>query len=76
VRSIERTNGEVLLHLVEGADHRPILKRGVDSGASIYKFDLVEPRLHEIFVRHAGADATGDAGTPQVARMGATGGAR
>ncbi len=70
VKSIERTNGEVLLHLNEGADHGPILKRGVDSGARIFKFDLVEPRLHEIFVRHAGADATGDAGTPQDARMG------
>ena len=26
------------------------------------RFDLVEPRLHEIFVRYAGADAVGDAG--------------
>ena len=70
VKSIERVNGGVLLHLREGADHRPILKRGVDSGANIYKFDLVEPRLHEIFVRHAGEGATGDSGTPQEARMG------
>jgi ABC-2 type transport system ATP-binding protein len=70
VKSIERVNGGFLLHLNEGADHQPILRRGVDSGATIYKFDLVEPRLHEIFVRHAGADATGDAGTPQDARTG------
>jgi ABC-2 type transport system ATP-binding protein len=70
VKSIERVNGGFLLHLNEGADHQPILRRGVDSGATIYKFDVVEPRLHEIFVRHAGADATGDAGTPQDPRMG------
>jgi ABC-2 type transport system ATP-binding protein len=70
VKSIERVNGGFLLHLNEGADHQPILRRGVDSGATLSKFDLVEPRLHEIFVRHAGADATGDAGTPQDARTG------
>ena len=76
VKAMERTDGEVLLHLNEGADHQAILKRGVASGATIFKFDLVEPRLHEIFVRHAGNDATGDAGTPQNARLGTTGGAR
>jgi ABC-2 type transport system ATP-binding protein len=70
VKSIDRVNGEVLLRLHEGADHQPILRRGVASGATIYKFDLVEPRLHEIFVRHAGADATGDAGTPQAEGIG------
>jgi ABC-2 type transport system ATP-binding protein len=43
-------------HLVlkDGADHQAILRRGVTSGARIDRFDLVEPRLHEIFVRHAG----------------------
>jgi ABC-type uncharacterized transport system ATPase subunit len=54
------------MHLIlnDGADHQAILRRGVQSGARILRFDLVEPRLHEIFVRHAGADAVGDAGTP------------
>ncbi len=44
------------VHLVlkEGADHQAILRRGVEAGARIDRFDLVEPRLHEIFVRHAG----------------------
>ena len=43
-------------HLVlgEGADHQAILQRAVASGAVIHRFELVEPRLHEIFVRHAG----------------------
>ncbi len=46
-------------HLVlkEGADHQAILRRGVAAGVRIDRFDLVEPRLHEIFVRHAGAPA-------------------
>ena len=64
VQSMERVNGAVHLFLREGADHQAILRRGVEAGATIYRFDLVEPRLHEIFVRHAGDGATGDAGTP------------
>ena len=61
---IERVNGGLHLMLREGADHQPILERAVSSGARILRFDLVEPRLHEIFVRHAGRDAVGDAGVP------------
>ena len=42
-------------HLVlrEGADAQALLRRAVESGAVIHRFELVEPRLHEIFVRHA-----------------------
>ena len=40
------------------------MKRGVEAGARFLRFDLVEPRLHEIFVRHAGAEAAADAGIP------------
>lgn len=57
----------LLLH--DGADHQPILRRAVASGANILRFDLVEPRLHEIFVRHAGAGAVGDAGMPADAKL-------
>jgi len=48
------------VHLVlrEGADHQGILRRGVAAGARIDRFDLVEPRLHEIFVRHASGPAS------------------
>jgi ABC-2 type transport system ATP-binding protein len=67
VDGIERTDGKLMLRLVEGADHQAILRRGVESGATIYRFDLVEPRLHEIFVRHVGASAAADAGIPQSA---------
>ena len=69
VASTEVVNGKLHLILRDGADHQAILRRGVDAGVTIYRFDLVEPRLHEIFVRHAGAAAAEDAGLPLGATM-------
>jgi ABC-2 type transport system ATP-binding protein len=59
-------DGTLMLRLRDGADHQAILRRAVESGATIYRFDLVEPRLHEIFVRHVGAAAAADAGVPMA----------
>ncbi len=70
VRSIEEVNGATHLVLKDGADHQAILRRGVAAGATIYRFDLVEPRLHEIFVRHVGAAATDEAGVPRASMGG------
>lgn len=70
VDHVEATEGGLHLMLREGADHQPILRRAVQSGANILRFDLVEPRLHEIFVRHAGSGAVGDAGMPVDAKLG------
>lgn len=56
---------QLVLH--DGASHEPILHRAVAAGVNILRFDLVEPRLHEIFVRHAGDAAVGDAGMPILA---------
>jgi ABC-2 type transport system ATP-binding protein len=64
IARVERVNGRWNLLLANGADPQAILRRGVEAGASIRRFELVEPRLHEIFVRHAGAEAVGDAGAP------------
>lgn len=72
VDRVERVNGAFHLHLREGMDPQAILRRGVEAGARISTFDVVEPRLHEIFVRHAGAEAAADAGVP----AGYEGGAR
>ncbi|GMR13392.1 MAG: ATP-binding cassette domain-containing protein [Gemmatimonadota bacterium] len=69
VAAIERADGGVHVLLQEGGDHQAILRRGVASGAVITRFELVEPSLHEIFVRHAGEEAVGDAGLPQDYRM-------
>jgi len=55
VREVRVSGDGVHLFLTDGADHQAILRRGVEAGARIDRFELVEPRLHEIFVRHAGA---------------------
>ncbi len=60
VMEIQEATEGVHLLLHEGADHQAILHRGVGAGAVIHRFELVEPSLHEIFVRHAG-----DGGTPE-----------
>lgn len=61
VAEIRQADDAVHLVLKEGADHQAILRRGVaSSGVRIDRFDLVEPRLHEIFVRHAGAPEGGN----------------
>jgi ABC-2 type transport system ATP-binding protein len=59
VAEVRKTEDGIHLLLREGADHQAILRRGVDAGVRIDRFDLVEPRLHEIFVRHAGTPKNG-----------------
>ncbi len=57
VLRVEREDDVVHVHLRDGADHQALLRRGVEAGVRIHRFELVEPRLHEIFVRHAGNGA-------------------
>ena len=64
VDEIRAAEDGVHLLLREGADHQAILHRGVAAGVRIDRFDLVEPRLHEIFVRHAGGATNGDESAP------------
>ncbi|MDT8370242.1 MAG: ATP-binding cassette domain-containing protein [Longimicrobiales bacterium] len=45
------------LTLAPGIDPQRILARAVEAGVEMRRFERVEPRLHEIFVRHA---RTGD----------------
>lgn len=51
------------LHLTLRDEVRPeeILAEVVAAGVSLRRFELLEPRLHEIFVRHAGEPAEDDA---------------
>ncbi|MEQ9401327.1 MAG: ATP-binding cassette domain-containing protein [Longimicrobiales bacterium] len=69
VSRVEAHGSALHLLLHDGADHQAVLRRGVSSGAVIHRFDLIQPRLHEIFVRHAGADAAGDAGLPEASGL-------
>ena len=54
---------EGTLHLVlrDPDAHQAVLRRAVAAGAEILRFDLVEPRLHEIFVRHVSGDGVAGA---------------
>jgi len=54
VRAVERVRGVTHIILSDPAEHQTVLRRAVDAGAEIHRFDLVEPRLHEIFVRYVG----------------------
>ena len=65
VDRIERKDDGLHLILKDGQDHQPILNRAVAAGVRVLRFDLIEPRLHEIFVRHAGDGVVGDAGVPE-----------
>ncbi len=56
----------VRIQLHPGEDPHPLLERAVASGARITRFQVVEPRLHEIFVRHAGPGAAVEAGAPPL----------
>ncbi|MEJ2538660.1 MAG: ATP-binding cassette domain-containing protein [Gemmatimonadota bacterium] len=65
ILSREAVGDDLHLLLADGSDPQAILRRGVESGAEIRRFELVEPRLHEIFVRRAGTEgAVGDGGVP------------
>ena len=57
VVSVERHDRDHHLLLTEGADPQRILERAVAAGAQIQRFERVVPRLHEIFLKHAGASS-------------------
>ena len=52
IASVEDMGGWSRLVLRDGADHQPILERAVAAGARILRFELLEPSLHEIFLRY------------------------
>lgn len=64
VLSRDHVGEAVHLLLSDDADPQAILRRAVDAGVRIRRFEMVEPRLHEIFVRHAGTEAAEAAGVP------------
>lgn len=43
----------VEVRMREGADHQELLRRAVESGARISRFELIEPSLREIFIEKA-----------------------
>ena len=61
IRSVDEAPDCLMLLLNEGADHQEVLRQAVACGARISRFELVEPRLHEIFIRHAGEEVVDEA---------------
>ena len=54
VRRVSDHGRYVEVRLVEGADPQALLQRAVDAGVRIYRFELIEPSLREIFLEKAG----------------------
>jgi ABC-2 type transport system ATP-binding protein len=52
VLDVTRTPTGVRVQIQEDADPHALLERAVRSGVRVSRFQLMEPRLHEIFVRH------------------------
>jgi ABC-2 type transport system ATP-binding protein len=55
VLHVDRTHTGVRVQIQEDADPHSLLERAVASGVRVRRFQLMEPRLHEIFVRHVTA---------------------
>jgi ABC-2 type transport system ATP-binding protein len=59
VSRVDDQNRFLELELAAGADPQELLRRLVDAGAAIRRFELVTPSLHQIFLERVGAGARG-----------------
>ena len=55
VENVEHHSDELEVLLKSGADPQLLLKQIVESGASITKFEMIEPSLNDIFIASVGA---------------------
>lgn len=56
--SVERATDHgrrIEIRLREGADPQALLRAAIDAGVSIYKFEIADPSLREVFLEYAGA---------------------
>ena len=56
VAKVDDQNRFFELELAAGADTQELLRRLVQSGAAIERFELIQPSLHQIFIQRVGAD--------------------
>ncbi len=56
VADVIEHSDETQIELADGADAQVLLKRLVESGASITKFEAVEPSLNDIFIQQIGGE--------------------
>jgi ABC-2 type transport system ATP-binding protein len=55
VRKMDDNTSYVELELAPNADPQALLRRLIDAGANIERFELVQPSLHQIFLQRVGA---------------------
>ena len=58
VARVDDSNRSFEIELADGADPQQLLRRLVERGAAIRRFELVQPSLHQIFLQRVGAAAT------------------
>jgi ABC-2 type transport system ATP-binding protein len=55
ISKVDDSNNFFELELAPGADAQVLLRRLIDAGASIERFEMVQPSLHQIFLQRVGA---------------------
>jgi ABC-2 type transport system ATP-binding protein len=55
VKKVDDNNRFIELELAPQADPQILLRRLIDAGATIERFELVQPSLHQIFIERVGA---------------------
>ena len=58
IADFEMVNGAVHIPMQSRVSHDRLLAAAVSEGVSLRRFEVLEPRLHEIFVRHAGEQSS------------------
>jgi len=55
VRKLDDNNNYIELELAPAADPQVLLRRLLEAGANIERFEIVQPSLHQIFIERVGA---------------------
>jgi len=55
VKRADDSNRFFEIEMTPGADPQQLLKRIIESGASIQRFEMIQPSLHQIFLQKVGA---------------------
>jgi ABC-2 type transport system ATP-binding protein len=55
VRHVNDSNRYLEVELAEAADPQELLRRIVNAGATVHRFELIQPSLHQIFLDKVGA---------------------
>jgi ABC-2 type transport system ATP-binding protein len=56
VKKLDENNRFFEIELAAGADPQALLRRLIDAGATIERFELVQPSLHQVFIQRVGAN--------------------